>query len=148
MARAQRLEQIEEGHTVVLGEVEKENPQHFQVLDQGLGLCSQLVPQRVQVVTDRLDGSKAKHSRKKMKIELTYRSSTRHCNSIFGCKCRRLLNIDTHSEKEIAQIIIRMTNVPAFCKDFASTKQSFEPVFSCFHYIRHSKKIFIIQDFF
>lgn len=64
MAGAQRLEQIEEGHTVVLGEVEQENPQHFQVLDQGLGLCPQLVPQGVQVVTDSLDGSKAKYNLK------------------------------------------------------------------------------------
>lgn len=56
MAGAQRLEQIEEGDTVILGEVQQENPQHFQVLDQGFGLCSQLMPQGVQVVTDGLDG--------------------------------------------------------------------------------------------
>lgn len=57
MTGAQRLKQIEEGDAVVLCEVEQEDPQHLQVLDQGLGLGSQLVPQGVQVVTDGLDGS-------------------------------------------------------------------------------------------
>lgn len=67
MAGAQRLEQIEEGHTVVLGEVEQENPQHFQVLDQSLGLGSQLVPQGVQVVTDGLDVRESQNATLKSK---------------------------------------------------------------------------------
>lgn len=67
MAGAQRLEQIEEGHTVILGEVEQENPQHFQVLDQSLGLGSQLVPQGVQVVTDGLDVRESQNATLKLK---------------------------------------------------------------------------------
>lgn len=55
MAGAQRLKKIEEGDTVVLGEVKQQDPQHLKVLDEGLGLCSQLVPQGVKVVTDGLD---------------------------------------------------------------------------------------------
>lgn len=51
LAGAQRLQQVKERHAVVLREVEQENPQHLQVLDQSLGLGSQLVPQWVQVVT-------------------------------------------------------------------------------------------------
>lgn len=55
LAWAQWLQQVEERYAVILREVEQKNPQHLQVLYQGLGFGSQLVPQRVQVVTDSLD---------------------------------------------------------------------------------------------
>lgn len=55
LAEAQWFEQIEERDTVILSEIEQENPQHLQILDQALGLCSELVPQGVQIVSDCLN---------------------------------------------------------------------------------------------
>lgn len=90
LAGVQRLKEIEECDAVVLGQVEQEDSQHLQILNQCFGLCSQLMPQGVQIVTDSLNGSTAKHT-----IELTYNQRcifltllagevTQMCSSLFS----------------------------------------------------------------
>lgn len=115
MAGAQRLKQIEEGHTVVLGEVKQENPQHFQVLDQGLGLGSQLMPQGVQVVTDGLDRNKAKHNLKN--------ENSSHIQVINKASPLQYLK----------EVFLK--------KRFVRISYSFPVFFSCSHYIKPSVKI-------
>ena len=78
LAGAEGLEEIEEGDTVILGEVEQQGPQNLQVLDQSLGLGPQLVPQGVQVVADGL-GTPQTHNMSIYSVIMDKFNFTKYC---------------------------------------------------------------------